>query len=113
MRIDTFLFADCVDLAEHIRTAAVIPSCTIISLWRSVAEWRMMHGQKNSAFVILLFDALQLCCEIGQLKVGNGGPLPFFAGNDARIFQRVREESNDTNKGSIQGKVHTRLSHRS
>jgi hypothetical protein len=76
------------------------------------ALMRMMRRRQDCTFVVLVFDAFQLGGQVVKLKVRYGRPLAAFARDDARIFERVAEQSDHTHKRRIERKVDARLSNR-
>jgi hypothetical protein len=61
VRVKTRGRADCIDLAKHVRAAAMIPSGTTVLRGRSVALSRMVGRQQDRAGIFLLLDVLHLC----------------------------------------------------
>jgi len=75
-----------------------------------------VDGKDDGAGVVAGLDVLQLGGEEVELVVGNRGPLFFavgigLAGDDAGIFERVAEESDDADVGSVEREVDAGLGH--
>ena len=77
----------------------------------------MVNGKDYRSLIVARFDLLQLCCEEVELVVGNRRPLCLtlrrFAGDNTRIFEGIRKQSEDADEGSIEREVDARLRHAS
>src|SRR5713101_4113305 len=69
----------------------------------------MMDRKQNGPGIVFRFDALKLRRQESQLQIGNGLPFSFLAGDHTGIFQRVAEQPNNADEGSIESEIDTRL----
>src|SRR5262249_46821745 len=109
MRIDVLLFADRIDFLQHVGAAAVIAATAARLGRRRVAERRMMHRDQDRALVVLLLDVVELCGQIVELEVRYLAPgfllVLLLARDHARILERVAEQPDDPDEGSIERKI--------
>src|SRR5215471_3656486 len=111
MGINARFLADRVDLAKHVRTAAVITASSRPFGRRRITKWRVVYSKNYSAGVTFLLDACQLRLKIVELNVGNICPFALFARNHSRVFEGVAEQADDPHERRIQREVDSGLRH--
>src|ERR1700730_5775126 len=111
--IVALFLADCVDLAKHFWTAAVVTAASAASWRRCITKRRVMHSQKERARVIFSLNACELRGKVIELSVGNICPFTVFARNHSRVFESVAEQADDPDERRIQREVDSGLRHRS
>src|SRR5882762_9709054 len=67
----TLSFADCINLLQHRRAAAVVAMCPTRLRRGGIAERRMVSGKQQGSHVLFLLDGLKLRGQVFQLVVGH------------------------------------------
>src|SRR5580700_11627673 len=111
MGIYALRVADGIDISQHGIAAAMGSAATFAALRRRVGECRMVRGQQHGALKIVSLDALELRGEERKLNVRHTFPFSRLARNQAWIFERVTEHTNDPHKRSVEREVNAGLRH--